>query len=272
MKKIVSIVIAIAVVFGLSIQPASALTKWKYADWKTEYYGTATKKTDNITNLKGSEETLVESGMKKGPYSYASTQKLADTIQEETYVALNSANYENGELFEVSLALKNKAGAYVNEEVITTTKVGDHFEIITNGDAEFKAIIDKEGVYTYRWEIRVEGEKTYVNVSILLWDEEIAKTKDIDLDTLGTTDAKRPAASEEEVSVKYLWFCNIKADYGVDVYTELPPKPVVETQTVKPDNQAKENPNTYDAIILYVAIALVGSIALGYSIKKAMTK
>ncbi len=40
----------------------------------------------------------------------------------------------------------------------------------------------------------------------------------------------------------------------------------------KEDTTIEENPNTYDNILVYVGLALFGSIALGYSIKKATTR
>lgn len=52
-----------------------------------------------------------------------------------------------------------------------------------------------------------------------------------------------------------------------------------EQETVKPtvtdkkdDNKATKNPNTYDGIITYVVIAALGFIALGFSVKKAMSR
>lgn len=50
-----------------------------------------------------------------------------------------------------------------------------------------------------------------------------------------------------------------------------------EQETVKPtekkeDNKATKNPNTYDNIMTYVIIAALGTIALGFSIKKATSR
>ncbi len=265
MKKFLNLAIALVMAVTFTIHSTKALTKWEANDWQTEYYGFVTKKTNNITNLKGSENTLAESGMKKGPYSYASQAKLKDTITEEVYIGLNKDNYLNGDLFEVSLALKNKAGEYVSEEVVTTQKQGDHFVVTANGTKDFKAIIDKDGVYTYRWHIKQDEGKTYVTFTVLNNKDTIQSTGKIDMDTMQTNDTKTPIANEKDVSVKYLWFCNIKADYGVDVYTVLP-------QEEGKDITIAKNPNTYDEIILYVAIALLGSIALGYLIKKKVAR
>lgn len=60
---------------------------------------------------------------------------------------------------------------------------------------------------------------------------------------------------------------------GKFVLTEA--EDVKEPETSEPskeDTTIEKNPNTYDNILIYVGLAFVGSIALGYSIKKATTR
>ena len=133
-----------------------ALTTWKYEDWQDgDNYGTKYQKSSNITNLKG--ETVEDDGMKKGPFNKASKAKLSDGITEEVYVGLNLDNYENSELFELSVAINkkedNKEEEYLTEAVVMTQKSGDKF-VLTAGWYKNRtpiATIDVDGVYTYKW-------------------------------------------------------------------------------------------------------------------------
>ena len=115
--------------------PVKALTTWKYEDWQAgEGYGTKTQKSSNITNLKGEKEE--KEGMKRGPFNKASKAKLSDGINEEVYVGLNLGDYENGELFEMSIAINKKEDdkeeEYLTEAVVMTQKSGDKF-VLTAG-------------------------------------------------------------------------------------------------------------------------------------------
>ncbi len=234
-------------IFNMSTK---ALTAWKYEDWQAiEGYGTKSQKSSNITNLKG--EQVEKDGMKKGPYNKASKAKLSDGINEEVYVGLNLDDYENGELFELSVAINKKEETkeeeYLTEVVVMTQKSGDKI-VLTAGwykNGAPIATIDADGVYTYKWELKKENDKIKVKFTILDYGK-----------VLGTTDfVELGIDASKATSFRYLWACNIKADYGVDIYTTLPPK---ET----------ENPATADInIILYLGLFVISGLGLIY-IKK----
>ena len=235
---------ALMFMFNFSVQ---ALTTWKYEDWQDgENYGTKSQKTSNITNLKG--EIVEKDGMKKGPFNKASNAKLSDGINEEVYVGLNLGDYENSELFELSVAVNkkedNKEEEYLTEAVVMTQKSGDKF-VLTAGWYKNRtpiATIDTDGVYTYKWEFKKENNKIKVKFTVLDYDK-----------VLGTTDfVELSIDASKATTFRYLWACNIKANYGVDIYTTLPPK-------------ATENPATADInIFLYLGLAIVSGLGLLY--------
>ena len=224
MKKIGIALFSIAT-FLFAIHSASALTEYKYEGWTSgNGYGTATKVDENITNIKGN--AAATGGMFVGPFSKASTAKLADGISEEVYIEIDPAKIAGGELFEVSLALKNKDNEYVSEAVVMTQNVGDKVKLTAGWAKDFEAVVTAKGIYTYHWDMyikEVEGkEKTFVKFTLLQGNREIATTEEIDFDTIVTNDTLNPIAEEEDVSVKYLWFCNVRVEEGVNVYTKLP--------------------------------------------------
>ena len=213
----------------------------------TADYGTKENLSDNITNLKGSEE--LQDGMHCGPYSKASKAKLADGIEEEAYIELDLDNYANSEFFSVTLGLQNAAGEYVSEALVMTQKTNDEFHLTTTWDKDFDLVVKKSGIYTYKWNIYTEGENTYVEFSLLDYGELVGKTKKIDLDEASrATSTKIPIAKEADVSVKYLWFCGIDVANGVNVYAQLPEKekPAPETPEQKPAD--KEKPSDEDQV------------------------
>lgn len=222
MKKKIGLSLLSIATFVCATHSVDALTTYEADSWETDGgYGTVTVVDDNITNIKG--ETTANGGMFYGPYSKdAENVKLADDITEEIHVMLDPAKYNNGELFEVSLALKNGANEYVSEAVVMTQKDGDGFKFTASWAPDFSVTVSRKGIYTYQWNMFIDNGKTYVNFSLLQGNREIATTGDIDFDTIVTPDTKNPIADEDEVSVKYLWFCNVQVANGVDVYTELP--------------------------------------------------
>lgn len=219
MKKIGYAILSIAT-FMFAFHSASA-TEYKYEGWTSgSGYGSATKVDDNITNLKG--EDTANGGMYFGPFSKASTAKLEDGILEEVYVEIDPEKYTDRELFEVSLALKSDSNPYVNEAVVMTQKVGDEFNITAGWAPSFKGVITTKAIYTYQWKMYMEESKTYVEFTLLKGNRVIATTGKVDFDSFGSAEAKNPISEEENVSVRYLWFCNIQVANGVNVYTELP--------------------------------------------------
>ena len=67
-----------------------------------------------------------------------------------------------------------------------------------------------------------KNNKTYVEFTLLNGEDVVGTTGIIDFDTITTTDTKNPIAGQDDVSVKYLWFCNIQVENGINVYAELP--------------------------------------------------
>lgn len=221
MKKIITLTLCVILALVLWATSVSA-TSFTYDSFVAgDGYGSIEKVSNNIMKMKGEPEYV--GGMKYGPYSKASTSKLADGINEETYVEINFDEMKYGEYFDVSLALKNGNGDYVTESAIRTQAIGENTAKLTaNGVPEFEAIIDKNGIYTYRWNMYMEGNKTYVTFTVLNGNTVVGTTGKVDFDTIATSDTKNPIAEQKDVSVKYLWFCNICVENGINVYTSLP--------------------------------------------------
>ncbi len=244
-KKIFMCFLLIVAFFSLNYS-VKALTKYEFNDWVAEgQYGTKEKISDNITRLKEKNGS--------GPYSKASTSKLKDGITEETYIKIDFPSIENSELFEVSLALRNGNNEYVSEAVVMTQKSGDNIFVTAGWAPSFKATIKENGIYTYQWKMFIKDNKTYVRFTILNYDKQIATTGNIDFDTIVTKDTKNPITSQKDVSVKYLWFCNIDIKNGIDVYTNLPIRNTdVTTQAIE------DNPNTSDNTNLFFVLSVIG--------------
>ena len=230
MKKKIGFAVLSITAFLFTIHSVSALTEYKYDGWYAESgYGSKTKVDENITNLKGSE-TATE-GMYVGPFSKAAKEvKLADDIVEEVHVGLDFDKIKNGEFFETSLALKkteaNGGEQYVSEAVVMTQRIGDKIKVTAGWAPDFKAYVTSKGVYTYQWKMWIEEEngtkKTYVQFTLIQGENEIATTGKVDFDTLTTADTLNPIAEQGDVTVKYLWFCNLNVAEGINIYTEIP--------------------------------------------------
>ncbi len=252
MKKIVCFSLLCILTFFGTILPVKALTAWKYEDWQDGGdYGTKTKVSSNVTNLKGLTEE--KDGMKVGPYNKASKAKLSDGIQEEVYVGLNLDDYQNGELFELSIALNQQGNTYLTEAVVMSQKSGDKFVLTANWakDKNPIATIDKDGVYTYKWEFKKGNADTIqVKFSVLDYGKEVGTTDFVELNVEN---------KEKATDVRYLWACNIKANYGVDIYTVLPER----------QGSFIENPNTSDRnLFLVIGIIVVSGLGLRYTLKR----
>lgn len=264
-KKIFGMVV---VFVGLCAFMIPSLSAWTFSDWNTTY-GSATKVDENITNIKGN--LTAEEGMFKGPYSKVSTQKLDDGIKEEVNLELKKENFKQSELFELTTSLDDSTKNYITETVVFTQKDGDKFVVKFPLDPTFSATIDKDGVYTYRYEMYKKENKVLSKFTILLWDEVIATSKEVEL-----TDAN----GKDNVTVRSVWFCNVQVEKGVNVYTELPPKPIVEepnkdpeqTTITKPDNTINNNPKTHDNLLTYIIIALASCSTLIIATKKVLKK
>ncbi len=247
MKKILIFNLISILMFSIMILPIKALTTWNYEDWQdNDNYGSKTKVSSNITNLKGEKEE--KDGMKIGPFNKASKATLSNGITEEVYVGLNLNNYKNSELFELSIALNqddNGESKYLTEAVVMTQKSGDKFILTANWAKNPIATIDKDGVYTYRWEFKKENDQIKVKFTILDYEKEIGTTDFVEL---------KVENKDKATNVRYLWACNIKANYGVDIYTTLPEKP-----------GKVENPNTSDINMpLLLGLIIISSLGIIY--------
>ena len=187
--------------------------------------------------------------MKVGPYNKISKTKLSAGIVEEVYVGLDSNDYHNSELFELSIALNQQekgVSKYLTEAVVMTQKSGNKFVLTANWaqDKNPLATIDKNGVYTYKWEFKKEDNKIKVKFTVLDYEKVIGTTEFVELNVEDATKA---------TDVRYLWVCNIKANYGVDIYTKLP-----ERQFNK-----IENPETADINLgLLIILMIMGVLSL----------
>lgn len=224
MKKLLGLTLCVMFIIISFASTVNAKTIYNFDSFtQTEGYGTVTKVDDNVTNLKG--ETSPNGGMYLGPFSKASTAKLDDGILEETYVQIDLEKLKQGNLFEVSLALKNADDQYVSEAVVTSQMDNGVVNVTAGWSKDLHAVIKESGVYTYQWKMYKDGKDTYLQFTLLKYDEVIGRSKITDFDSITTQDTKNPIADQKDVSVKYLWFCNIQVPDGVNVYAELPPKP-----------------------------------------------
>ena len=247
MKKKMGFAVLSIAAFMFAIHSASALTEYKFDGWYAENgYGSKTKVDENITNLKGNE--TASGGMYVGPFSKAAKNvKLADGITEEVHVGLDFDKIKEGEYFEASLALKttndNNEEKYVSEAVVMSQRVGDKIKLTAGWAKDFEAYIQAKGVYTYQWKMWIETEenakKTYVQFTLLQGEKEIATTGKIDFDTLTTADTLNPIAEQKDVTVKYLWFCNINVKEGVNIYTEVPTVTITFVSPIKGEEDEK---------------------------------
>lgn len=217
MNKFLGILAGCALSLGC-ISPVNALTTHKPSDWVANGdKGSATVLDENMANLKGASNY--------GPYSKASNAKLKDGITEETYVDLDFNSIKNNEFFEVTLGLKDAKNEYVTEAVVISQRVGDVIKVTAGWAPGFEATVTTSGIYTYRWNMYIKDDgKAYVKFTLLNKDVPVASTQEISLDSEQAQgpDTKVPVAGQEDVSVKYLWFCNIQVADGINVYSKLP--------------------------------------------------
>lgn len=248
MKKSLKLIIClIMLVFILTVN--SYATVYNFDSFTDgDIYGTKEKVNDNITNLKGGEFT---DGMKKGPFSKSSTATLQNGIKEETHVKIDLEKMKHGELFEVSLALKDNSqdGKYVNEEVVTIQKSGNVAYVKANGSPNYIAVIGETGIYTFRWEINKKEDGVKIKVTVYNYETVIGTTGEMDFDSIDGPDSedikdKDPA----NIGVRYLWFCNIQVADGIDVYATLPSRETAQPQQpTEPANQPAPAPATTPA-------------------------
>ena len=225
MKKLFKLTLCVIVALALSIALFNINVNAATYDYDSftdgSGYGTKTKVSENVTNLKGQYDSGM--GMYVGPFSKASTAKLADGISEEAYIEVDMDKIATGEFFDVSLALKNASDEYVSEAVVASQKTAEDEVTVHAGWApEFEVVLDKTGIYTYQWNMFVGEDTPYVNFTILSGDTVLGTTGNVDMDTIQGPDDKTPILEQEDVSVKYLWFCSLNVAEGINVYATLP--------------------------------------------------
>ena len=217
-------------------------------------YGTITDIDSNTFNLKG--KLNEEAGMVYGPYSKISTGKLNDGITEEVNVGIDLDKLDSGEFFEVTVSLDNDKKDYLTEAVAMVQKVGDEVVVTTgNWFSGFRATIKKSGVYTFQWKYSKEDNQINARFTILDYGKEVNTTGNVKLkDLTGVTDVS-------DVTVRSLWFCNIQAKNGVDVYTTLPKIDEPTQQPAEKPDQKDDTPKTGTVDMALVA-SVVGMISL----------
>jgi len=212
MKKFITRSLFAFVIMGYALVSVNAATEFTYEGWKDgSGYGTKEQYTDYITTMTG--EYNDTAGMFYGPYNKESEQTLEEGINEELLIDLDFDNMGLNELFEISLAFNDANGDYLDEVVVMTQLFEEGKIKLSAGWApEFEVVVEEDGLYTYRWEAYIESEKAYVKFTLLKGNT-----------VVGTTGAiERASINAEDVSVRYLWFCNVNVANGVNLYSRLP--------------------------------------------------
>ncbi len=281
MKKLMKFAsMAMVGLFALApIMHVDAMTKFTSDDWNNEdgTYGSFTKVDDNITNLKGNATDT--KGQYYGPYSKSSTDTLEDgTITEEVNVELDPEGWAQAEYFTLAVALNDDADKYVVENGIWSQKDGDAIYVYSSWDPENKIKVTEKGVYTFQYTYTKDADanKVYFDFNLKLWDEVIGGFYNVDMDEEVlhmSGDTQKPVA-DHAFDIRYVWFDNITVADGINVYTNLPEKPVdpeVPVTSVEPETPAEEvkneeNPETSDGIVLFLGLTVVGFVgtALAY--------
>ena len=116
----------------------------------------------------------------------------------------------------------------------------------------------------------MEGENSFWEFTLLKDGEEVLTTGKVDL---GVRDFE---------TVRYIWFCNVQVEQGVNVYTNVPEKPATEDPTTpeepennpeetKPEENVKdevENPKTSDGIMIAFGLLAVSIVTVVIAKKK----
>lgn len=226
MKKILWGVLALGLLLSVTTN-VKALTNYKTKDWQTimptdtetESQDTLSGKTVGTVSPDGSNKTILtgndeENGMKYGPYITGDGTTVKDGINEELYIALGTDKLEYGELFEISLSLKDSAYpnhfGYVNEVNVQTQNVnGTEIKVGVNGVGDV-ATITESGIYKYSWSIKRNEGKTHVVFTISAEDGTEKGKSEFDIED------KFPKSGDiqditDNTTMRWLWFCNIKA-------------------------------------------------------------
>ncbi len=226
MKKILWGVLAFGLLLSVTTN-VKALTNYKTKDWQTimptdterESQDTLSGKKVGEAKSDGSNKTILtgnneESGMKYGPYISSDETTVKEGINEELYIALGTDKLKYGELFEISLSLKDSAYSkhfgYVNEVNVQTQNVnGTEIKVGVNGVGDV-ATITESGIYKYSWNIKRNNEKTHVIFTLTAEDGTEKGKSEFDIED------KFPKSGDiqditDNTTMRWLWFCNIKA-------------------------------------------------------------
>ncbi len=253
-KKICGVVLLSSMMLAF-LTPIKALTNYKTRDWKTVmpesecvadesdctgYNAGSTKQVEktNKTEIKsnsytGNKETDANKwiGMKVGPYVEGGNTTIDNGINEELKIELGTDIIKPQEFFEVSFSLKNKEGNYVNELNVFTENVGDSIYVgiqgiqTTGGHfiGDPIAKISEHDVYTYSWKLNEHDNKSYVTFVVKnSKGEEIGNSGELEInENFKGNEVKQIGTDVQsnEVSVRWIWLCNIQVANGLTVYS-----------------------------------------------------
>ncbi len=202
----------------------------------------------------GNKETGADKwvAMHVGPYVKGDNTTIATGIKEELQIGLDVNKLASQKFFEISFSLKDKTGAYVNEVNIITENVGGEIYIgiqninISGGIWGTPiAKVTTSGIYTYTWELTKKTDGSYIIFSVV--DETgkvVGKSEELNIDTTfnGPQVQEISTVGAENVSVRWIWFCNVQTENGVEVYynTEVVVAPEVTGEDVTVEEEVTD--------------------------------
>ncbi len=264
MKKFLGSFLAIALLMGIAT-PVKALTNYKTDDWQTtmptdtqeEQKDNLSGKTVGTKTAEGSTTTIItgsaeENGMQYGPYVTGDGSTVKDGINEELSIALGTDKLTYGELFEISLSLKDekydKHFGYVNEVNVKTQNIdGTHIKVEVNGVGEV-ATITKSGIYKYSWNIKKNGDNTDVTFTLTNEEGKVEGKKQFDLETTFPVSGDIKKVTDK-TTMRWLWFCNVKAAKVEVISKQESTSSSTTTPSSTPDTTVKVESKNYDQIL-----------------------
>ncbi len=275
MKKVLWGFLAIAL--ALCIVPnVKALTNYKLGDWQTTMpndevgedvfskQAAGSKESDPTDSsrviIKGRADEV--SGMKLGPYVEGDTTTVSQGINEELSIVLGPEELKSGELFEVSLSLKDPEQTlhygYVNEVNVRTQNVdGKKIEIEING-VGLVATITESGVYKYSWNVKKTGEDTILTFKVTDEDgKTVGEEKQVNIEETFPVGSYDRQNITDNTTMRWLWFCNVKADH-VKLVTKADEPAVTPTEPAKPDTTVTvEKSENLNQILLCIRFEVI---------------
>lgn len=250
MKKLLSVLLAGAMAFSY-VLPASALTNYKFEDYKANYnesHGelpTIDEKNPNVTIVKGKEGTGDYAGMMVGPYLHSGAKfTKGEDIKEVVYI--DHSTLKIPDVFQLSYQIFSK-GKYAME-VDTYTQLGYDGKIhvsLTAGGSDFLVELPDNGIYGYEFTGHVDN-KGVITVGFAVYNEDGTLVKavgGIPLNNFRWGSAQEVSATDD-VTLEAIFFCNIKVADGIRVYN----MPDADTVAVA-DSDAVEDAETVAGVL-----------------------